>query len=91
MSFLIVIRDVIIVLEFSTQTVLTGVLSDVSEDDSSIDIMPAQILTGQRCLTVLHWVTFAFLMVFFCSRYIGDNLYTMWKRLLLYVRSWQFL
>ena len=66
LSILIIVLDVIMVLEFSTQNVLTGKFYNVSGYEYIIMMISAQICTRLRCLPVYHWVTVEFLVPFFC-------------------------
>ena len=91
LSLPVVIWYLIIVLEFSTQTVLNGVPSVVSGYGSSFYIMYSQMRTGNRFLPVHHCVTVEFFMPFFFVHNAGYTLSSRCWRPLLCVISWCFL
>ena len=68
---LIVIWYIIVVLWFSSHTVLTGLPPNVPGYESSLEMMLAHICTGHRRLDVLRRVTVAFLTPFLCVLNIG--------------------
>ena len=58
LSFLIVIWDFIVVLDFSTHTVLIGYMYYVSGQESSLVIISAHIRTCRRSLNVFHCIEY---------------------------------
>ena len=64
-----------LVLDFSTHTMLIGYSLDVPGYKSSPVIIYDHIHTRKMCLPVRHWVTVAFLTPFFCVRNIVDTSY----------------
>ena len=94
LRYLILIWDVIVVLWFSTHTVFNGVSSDVTGYEYSLVMILAQIRTGQRCFTVCHWVTVAFLTPLLCVQNFGNTfMLGVWSRCCevahaIYCRTW---
>ena len=68
---LIFIWYVMLVLDFSTRTVLIGDSSDILEYNLSLVMILVHICTRQRCFPVCHWVNVALLTPFFCDCNIG--------------------
>ena len=76
LSILLYIQDVILALETSTSTMLTGVLSGVSRYNSSFVIMSDEIITRNRILPVYHWTTVDYFTGITMSLNIESGAYT---------------
>ena len=81
----------IIVMELSTQTVLTGLLYYMYGYESSLEMIYYHICTGQRYLPVCHWVKVKLLTLFLCDNKIGETLYGRCARSLICVSLRRFL